>query len=55
MNTTKHDTRPTTDRIHADRVACLAARDARELDKLDVAQCASIYAAVYAAAMRGER
>jgi hypothetical protein len=51
--TTKHDTRPSLAAIHADTVACKAARDARKAGA-DTAECATIYAAMYAAAMRGE-
>jgi hypothetical protein len=49
----KHATRPSVDRIHADAIACAAARDAR-LAGADTAESATIYAAMYAAAMRGE-
>ena len=49
--TTKHSTRPTTDRIHADLVACQAARRAR-LMGADTAECANVYATAYAAALQ---
>jgi hypothetical protein len=51
--TTKHDTRPSIAAIHADTVAALAARDARKLGA-DVGQCAEVYAAAYAEAVRGQ-
>ena len=43
----KHQTRPTVDRIHADQVACQAARFAR-LAGADVTECALVYARTYA-------
>ena len=51
MNT-KHDTRPSLAAIHADTVACKAARDARKAGA-DTAECATIYAAMYAATIEG--
>ena len=53
MNTTaKHSTRPTVDRIHADTVACQAARRAR-LMGADTAECAAAYNRAYATALQG--
>ena len=53
MNT-KHDTRPTVDRIHADLIACQAARQAR-LAGCTTVECAQVYATAYAAALLEER
>jgi hypothetical protein len=50
MNNLKHDTRPSTDRIHADAVAAEAARQAR-LAGDDTARCAQVYVNAYAAAL----
>lgn len=54
MNHTTRSTIPTADRVHADLVACQAARRAR-LAGADTAQAAQVYADTYAQAMRGER